>query len=130
MPKMTAKYAGAVDAAHNARLNAAGTRNQEELYALLQEAGYFWDPARKVWEYHEPAEAEPATSLVMVRVWCDGEIADEAADDLAAALAGYAKTKGWRLVEKSPPYQCRPPKQLESRVYLKFLPGVDPSKKN
>ncbi|MCG3207797.1 MAG: hypothetical protein FOGNACKC_01397 [Anaerolineae bacterium] len=123
MPKMTAKYAAAVDAAHNARLNAAGTRNQEELYELLQSAGWFWDSTRKRWDFYPQEEAEPATKMIMVRVWCDSEITEDMADDLTAALRKYANTKGWELVERSRPYPCRPPKQLESRIYLKFLPA-------
>lgn len=120
MPKMTAKYAWAVNTAHNHNLPVRNTHNQEELYQLLQESGFFWDSGIKRWEYHEPAAADDPTPLIMVRVWADGEIIEEAADDLVR----QASALNWRLVERSQVYGCRPPKQREGRVYLRFLPGV------
>lgn len=133
MPKMTAKYAGALATQrhHNGNLSlpfdqrivVPDRENQEALYQALQEAGYFWDSAAKSWDYHEPAQADDPTPLIMIRAWAAGEIVGEAVDDLRAALAAHPRTKSWQLVERSLPYQCRPPKQRESRIYLKFMPN-------
>ena len=123
MAKMTAKYSGALEAARRAKLN-VGDSNQEQLYAGLQYAGYFWDSNTKQWEYHEPELADEPTPLVMIRVWADAEIIEEAADLIITRLTLKAlpKDKIWQLVERSPAYGCRPPKQKEARIYLKFLP--------
>jgi hypothetical protein len=125
MPKMTAKYQHALTTArhHNGNMGLPFeqriiiTDDQETLYAKLNQAGYFWDSSRREWIYHEPEAADEPTALIMVRVWSDSEIIDEAADEI---INGVKKV--WKLVERSTPYQCRPPKQGESRVYLKFLP--------
>jgi hypothetical protein len=54
-----------------------------------------------------------------VRVWAEsGEKLDQAVRLIEAAFA-----QGFARIYKSLPYPCRPPKQLESRVYLDFLPG-------
>jgi hypothetical protein len=121
MPKMTAKYERALHTALNkVRISPIlldKMSTQEELYTALQQAGYFWDSAAKTWDYHEPEAADEPTALIMVRVWSDSEIIDEAADEIINGVKNV-----WKLVERSTPYQCRPPKQGESRVYLKFLP--------
>jgi hypothetical protein len=125
MPKMTAKYQSALTTAHlhNRNMGLMSeqriiiTDDQETLYAKLNQAGYFWNSAAKTWDYHELEAADEPTALIMVRVWSDSEIIDEAADEI---INGVKKV--WKLVERSTPYQCRPPKQQESRVYLKFLP--------
>lgn len=97
MPKQTAKYRGACDVArrHNIALNG----NQPDLY-----------------ERHDIQDADEPTPLIMVRVWANAEIAEEAADDI------INQAKDWVLVERSKAYPCRPPKQREARIYLRFLP--------
>lgn len=122
MPKMTVKYAAALNVAerHYIGFNRAQETDQNSLYTRLQESGYFWDSTLKHWEYHEPADADAPTPLVMLRVWADGEILEEAVNDLLTLIK--RSKLPWDLIEKSPPYGCRPPKQREGRVYLKFLP--------
>lgn len=120
MPKMTAKYAGALAVARREFSEVSAWPDQEALYTRLQEAGHFWDSQAKRWEYFEPAEADDPTPLIMVRVWADGEIIQEAVDDLVN-LVKRSKLP-WDLIEKSNVYGCRPPKQREGRIYLKFLP--------
>ena len=118
-PRQTAKYTGAMRAI--LKLDVPDRKvielswNQEKLYDYLQNAGYFWNSKAKQWEYHPPEKADPPTELVMVRVWADADQVDDAARRVAAALLP------WRLIEQSKPYPCRPPKQKESRIYLKFL---------
>lgn len=118
MPRMTAKYSGAINIAHNKRLPAKDTNNQEQLYDLLQKNGYFWNSNSKEWEYHDAAKADPPTPLVMVRVWADLEHVD----GYAQQVAEECEANIGPLVEKSKVYPNRPPKQLEGRVYLKFMP--------
>lgn len=118
MPRMTAKYRAAITTAHNKRLPAKDTANQDELYELLQQNGYFWDSGSKQWDYHDPAQADPPTPLVMVRVWADLDHVEGYAQQV---IAECSKKIG-PLVEQSRVYPCRPPKQQEGRVYLKFMP--------
>ncbi len=63
------------------------------------------------------SEADPPTELIRLRVWADARFVEQVADECVFAVAA----KGLRLVEKSDPYNCRPPKQLEARVYLSFM---------
>lgn len=132
MPKMTAKYKFALATLHHHNGNMAlpfdqriviDYNDQEVLYSALQEAGYFWDSKKKQWEYHEPEAANDPTPMIMIRVWADKEIVEEAEQELRAALTKHLATKDWSLLERSPVYGCRPPKQLEARIYLKFLPN-------
>lgn len=120
MPKMTAKYSSAINLAWREFPEVPAWPDQEVIYTRLQEAGYFWDSSAKRWDYFEPAEADDPTPLVMVRVWSDGEIIEEAVNDLINLIK--RSKLPWDLIEKSPVYGCRPPKQREGRIYLKFLP--------
>jgi hypothetical protein len=115
---MTAKYSMALEAARQYGLTVRPGIDQEELYSLLQESNHQWDSDRKAWIALMEEPADDPTPLVMVRVWADMEIVEEAADDVESAY----KKRGYRLFERSEPYRCRPPKQLEARVYLKFTP--------
>lgn len=116
MPKMTAKYAGASRMLGRLGLSTGG--DQEAAYGALRDAGYLWDSTEKTWIKLADEPADPATPFVMVRVWADSEVVAEAADVVSEALT----QKGFLLVEASPAYPCRPPKQLESRIYLKMMP--------
>jgi len=61
---------------------------------------------------------------VKIRVWCEGEIIDDAVDTIIMALCQY----GFQQVDQSSPYPCRAPNESESRVYLQFLPPYKRSK--
>lgn len=115
MAKMTAKYSGAVRIAHRQGISTEG--NQEDLYQRLQKSGFFWNSQEKSWEEHDIEDANEPTALIMVRVWSDLEIVEDVAGDLIRSTK-----KQWQLIDQSTPYPCRPPKQREGRVYLKFLP--------
>ena len=111
MPKMTAKYTAALAAGRAEGLKETG----EELYQALAKQTGFWECA--------PIEdADAPSQFVRLRVWADAEIVEDFAGDIAGALEAL----GFKLAEKSPAYPCRPPKQLEARVYLTLLP---PSKR-
>lgn len=69
MPRMTAKYKAAITKAHNYRLPVVETKDQEELYTLLQDNGWFWNSKTQAWELHDIEEAEEPTSLIMVQAW-------------------------------------------------------------
>lgn len=90
-------------------------QTQDELYAELNRLGYYWDSKKKVWIRDNTLPGE-ATKLIHVRVWADAT----KVEDAAALFIENAESMGLELLEKSPPKPCRPPKQLESRVYLKF----------
>lgn len=118
MPRVTAKYRSAITVAHNRGLPTLETANQYELYDLLQKNGYFWNLDSKEWVHHDAAQADPPTPLVMVRVWADLDHVEAYAQQITEKCTA----KIGPLVEKSKVYPNRPPKQLEGRVYLKFMP--------
>lgn len=115
MAKMTAKYKAALEVA-----GITGSSPQaESLYNHLQAGGWFWSSDRQAWEYSDPAQAQPPAAFIAVRVWAASEDVAQAAQAIARSVAA---AYGWRLAEMNGPYRCRPPKQAESRYYLKFLP--------
>ncbi len=122
MPKMTAKWKAALSTARKVwKLSASEVQRfemQELLYERLVEAGYLWDSTQQEWIELKAEPADPPGETIRIRVWADAEVVQEAADDMLASL----KRRGFRMVEMSKPYPCRPPKQLESRIYLSLLP--------
>lgn len=115
MARLTVKYKAAL-----ATAGLIGSSPQaEDLYNHLQAGGWFWNSDRQVWEYSDPAQAQPPAEFIAVRVWAASEDVGQAAQAIARAVT---VAYGWRLAEMNGPYQCRPPKQAESRYYLKFLP--------
>lgn len=116
MPKMTAKYSTALAVARREKIPASD--QQEELYSRIQELGYHWDSDRKEWQWHDLAQADDPTPLIMIRVWANAEIVEDVADDVIRRVP-----KNWgQPLKKNGPYPCRPPKQREARMYLEFLP--------
>jgi hypothetical protein len=118
MPKMTAKYSSALTAARAAKISTNG--DQESLYHKLNEKGLWWDSKEKKWINFNDTPANEPTPKLMIRVWAEGKIVDKQADEVIKGLRGKFK-----LISRRGPFQCRPPEQLESRVYLEFLPGDD-----
>ncbi|WP_414574262.1 hypothetical protein [Nostoc sp. CCY 9925] len=90
-------------------------QTQEELYAELNRLGWYWQAAKKEWE-RDDTPAKEATKLIRVRVWANKDKVEDAAELFIESIEGM----GLKLLEKSNPYPCRPPNQLESRVYLTF----------
>lgn len=125
MPKMTVKYREALFAAGREGIKVKAGIDQDKLYGMLQEKGLMWDSSQQEWMILENEPADAPTGLVMVRVWADLEVVQEAADAVEADLV----RRKFRRLERSDVFRCRPPKQLEGRVYLKFLPpgmrGID-----
>lgn len=113
MPKQTRKYKTACELGD--RLNILERDNQEKLYRLLNEAGYFWEAGSQAWQLLNQ-DADPPTELIRVRVWAESSKVEGAAYQVRLGLEG----QGYIFLEKSEAYPCRPPKQLESRIYLSF----------
>jgi hypothetical protein len=88
---------------------------QDELYAELNRLGWYWQASQKEWVRDDRIPNE-ATKLVKVRVWADSK----KVADAAALIIESVESNGLRLLQKSPPYSCRPPQQLEGRIYLEF----------
>lgn len=116
MPKMTAKYSTALQYARMRLLPTDG--DQEALYQRLNKAGFMWDSTDQEWLELASEPANPPTPLVMVRVWSNAETVEAMADTVEVLLGG----EGYVLVKRNGPYLCRPPKQLEARMYLEFMP--------
>lgn len=113
MPKQTRKYRTAVELADS--LNITERDNQERLYRLLNEASYYWDSASQAWQQLSQ-DADPPTDLIKVRVWAETSKVAGAAYQLRVVM----EETGYQFLEQSEPYSCRPPKQLESRIYMTF----------
>lgn len=120
MPRMTRKYVAAIETAHSAGLAQPGgwAENQAQVYQALNEAGYHWDSDAGEWQKWADQPADPPTEFIMIRCWASAEVIPELVEEVVHSL----HSAGLRLMEQSPAYPCRPPKQQESRVYLKFLP--------
>lgn len=116
MSRMTAKYKGALSTAKQNEI-AAHNYDRDELYQRLNQAGWWWDSKIKKWIQFAEEPANEATPLVMVRVWASEENIAPAVGVIKSAFAN-----GYAIIQESDPYPCRPPKQLESRVYLQFVP--------
>ena len=107
--KRTKKYVAA-----EAIALALGIEVNDDIYRNLEQHNYFWHSEEGDWFKAGPPE--PPTNLIRIRLWADGEKVKEDCDILLHALKGH----GFVLEERSEPYACRPPKQLESRIYLTF----------
>lgn len=90
--------------------------NQEQLYQELNRLGWYWQVKKKDWE-RDDTPANEVTEIVKIRVWA----ATDKVSLVADLLIEQFESIDFKLLEKSPLYQCRPPQQLESRVYLSFI---------
>lgn len=114
--KMTAKYKTALQTARP--LGFAAYATQDELYHALNNAGFWWDSKAQKWVEFKAEPADAPCPQVRIRVWAEeGEPLNK-----AKALIKGAFANGYKKIVESEHYPCRPPKQLESRVYLEFLP--------
>jgi len=114
MARMTAKYIGAMAIARSK--NIPITDDHEALYAALGKAGILYDKM-KGWYDASQEPAEEPSDVLRVRVWAKTEDVEAQARLIVRTLT----SGGYRLLEQSQPYVCRPPKQLESRIYLSFI---------
>ena len=108
--KQTKKYAGACQIAtlpHN---------TQEELYTELNRLGFYWDAKKQLWKRDDQL-ADPASEVLRIRVWAAAEKVEQLAEIAIESMQQY----GLKLIERSNPYPCRPPKQADSRIYLSFI---------
>ncbi|MFG6097349.1 hypothetical protein SPB21_18940 [Leptothoe sp. ISB3NOV94-8A] len=112
MPRRTQKYLKALETAQG--LNISQTEDQSTLYVALNEKNFFWDSGDQRWV--PGMEPNPASDLIRIRVWAAAETVKDAAQLIVRRLT----RDGLELIEQSDPYPCRPPKQLESRIYLTF----------
>jgi hypothetical protein len=113
MPRQTRKWVTACELADRLRIEIC--ENQETVYSELNEAQYYWQSDRQDWILiNTPADAP--TELIKVRVWSDHTKVEGAAYQLRLAM----EDQGYKFVEQSERYKCRPPKQLESRIYMTF----------
>ncbi len=91
-----------------------GVTIDDDIYQNLEKNNYFWDSDDGEWIQGQAPDLP--TNLIKIRIWADGEKIKQDCDKLLHALAN----QGFVLEERSEPYACRPPKQLESRIYLTF----------
>ena len=114
MAKMTVKYSAAMHLAYS--LQVSPSEDQNSLYGELAKRGYWWDSKQAKWVDLVDEPANPPTRLVNIRVWADKDAVEQMADDLVRAMQ-YCNLQ---LEKRSQVYPCRPPQQLEGRVYLMF----------
>ena len=114
MPKMTAKYTAALKVLRSLGEPNIGEDSGRD-YEALEERGFQWDAKKGQWINVKALPANPASTVLRVRVWAAHGTAHQAAMLVAQALHERA---GWNLLEESAPYPCRPPQQNDERVYL------------
>lgn len=107
--KRTKKYTGAIDILTHPH------ETQDELYSELNRLGWYWDSKQQRW-VRDDRVADPETKFIRIRVLSGTSQVQNVADNVIEAM----QERGLRLLEKSPPYPCRPPQQNDSRVYLTF----------
>jgi hypothetical protein len=88
---------------------------QDELYSELNRLGWWWQPKLKKWE-RDDTPARETTNLIRIRVMASNQKVAEVAQHFIES----ATDMGLKLIDQSEPYPCRPPNQLESRIYLTF----------
>lgn len=81
----------------------------------MNRLGWYWDSKIKRWE-RDDTPARETTKLIKVRILAATHKVSQAAELFIEA----SLEMGLRLMERSEPYQCRPPQQNESRIYLTF----------
>ena len=116
--KQTKKFISACQKAIEKGVFKRGTpiESQDWLYQKLMDAGVMWDSKIGKWVEFNREPANAPTPVIRVRVWgATGENLDEAVRTVKGAFGN-----GFEMVNQSLPYVCRPPQQLESRVYLEF----------
>ena len=114
MTVLTKKYRAALDISKKEHIPAMG--DSVSLYKSLADEQYFWYADEGEWKRVSPAEADAASTVLRIRVWADKKIVE----DLARDMANMLEAAGFDLQDKSELYVCRPPKQLDGRVYLTF----------
>lgn len=112
-PKMTAKYKAALETARALNIDGYASWGGNYLYEALAKMNFTWDAETGVWWI---LAADTPSDLIRLRIWAKTEDVTDAARQIADAM----EVMGYKLVEQSQPYICRPPKQLESRVYYTF----------
>lgn len=112
-PKRTPKYVQALEVTEY--LNLSDVDNQNRLYSLLNEQGYFWESNTHIWRKTKEVTDLPS-SVIRIRIWTDSAKVRGVAYEIRSVL----EESGYELIEQSEPYTCRPPKQLDSRIYQSF----------
>jgi len=115
MAKMTVKYSAAVRLALS--LKVSPSNDQGVMYGDLEGRGYQWDSKKGEWIRLLDVPANKPSGSVNIRLWADLNDVDGLADDLEQAM----RRCDLRLLKRSQVYVCRPPQQLEGRVYMLFV---------
>lgn len=89
---------------------------QQELYSELNRLGWWWNSKVKEWERNQEL-ADPPMEGVKIRLWSNSENIEDYTEEITQLL----RDNGYKIIDKSNPYQCRPPKHSESRIYLTVL---------
>ena len=111
MIKRTRKYLKALESAPD-----FSHQTSDELYEYLIAQGYYWDANCGLWIQAADQNNDPPSTQIKVRLWADKSQVEGIAEKAIEALTD----QGFRFIEKSIPYPCRPPKANDARVYLTF----------
>lgn len=117
MPKLTAKYKAALEAAKLAGVQA--DTDQEALYSALNQAHYFWDTDKKTWEkvLKKPTPYGTAERPIWV---CHLRLISHPTlhDEFLAKLRPIFETMGYELTGESKQYPRREDNGVST--YLEF----------
>lgn len=119
MPRRTRKYTAAERTARSLGLQVDPTEDDAaELYRQLEDQNYRWNSKTGSWEDWGSMPADEPSPLIRIRCWAPAEAVEMIADGVVESMLAA----GLRLLDRSKAYPCRPPQQLESRIYLIFEP--------
>lgn len=113
MPKWTRKYREAFDLAD--QLLIAERDNQDSLYRLLNEAGFYWDFNAGAWYRKSNLQSRGS---YLVKTYFKRE--PTGGYEVFLYLRRHLERQGYLIAEDSLVYIYQPPKQLISRVYITF----------
>lgn len=111
MIKRTRKYLKALEVSADF---SHGT--SDELYQHMIAQGYYWDENCGLWIQGADQKNDPPSTQIKVRLWADKNQVENISNKVIEAVTD----QGFRFIEKSIPYPCRPPKANDARVYLTF----------
>lgn len=113
MSKRTTKY---IKALEQSEAQDFEHQSSDQLYEHLQEKGYYWDSNCQNWVFSPAEKNDPASSSVKIRVHFE----KTQANDIANKVAELLESGGFKLLDKSKPYICKPPQSNDAMVYLNF----------
>ena len=96
-------------------------QSADAYYDLLEKNNYFWNSQNQKWEKAQPAE--PPKQVIEIRIRTEGEWLVNPFF-LIQRFERAMDAIRLKAISKSKPYTQRPPNQLDSSIYYKFIDEI------